>query len=95
MVTDQPVVILYDRGALDGMAFTGKEEFQAIMDDMNMSTMKMRENRYDAVLHLVTAADGAEAFYGSATNEHRYHTVETARIADQRLQEAYSGMGHK
>jgi hypothetical protein len=28
-------------------------------------------SRYDAVLHLKTAADGAEAFYGTANNETR------------------------
>ena len=33
------------------------------MDDLGVSTIQIRENRYDAVIHLVTAADGAEAFY--------------------------------
>ena len=44
-----------------------------------MSVVKMRENRYDAVLHLVTAADGAEQFYSSESNPNRYDTIETSR----------------
>lgn len=42
------------------------------MDELNMTTVMLRDNRYDAVLHLVTAADGAEEFYGKI--EARYET---------------------
>jgi hypothetical protein len=45
----------------------------------------LRDNRYDAVLHLVTAADGAEKFYASLNNE--------AVEKDNRLREAY--LGHR
>jgi hypothetical protein len=38
---------------------------------------------------LVTAADGAEKFYDSATNEARYETIEEAREKDVKLREAY------
>lgn len=79
MVTDKPVVLLIDRGLLDGSAFVSKDEWQCLMDDMNMSVVNMRENRYDAVLHLVTAADGAEKFYSSESNPNRYDTIETSR----------------
>ena len=63
MVGDQHVVMLIDRGLCDGSAYVSKEDWQAVMDDLNMNTITMRENRYDGVLHLVTAADGAEKFY--------------------------------
>ena len=62
------------------------------MDELNMNTVMLRDNRYDAVLHLVTAADGAEEFYGKGT-ESRYESISGARIKDRRVQEAY--MGHK
>ena len=64
------------------------------MDDMNMSTVNLRENRYNAVLHLVTAADGAEEFYSKANNAARFENAEQARQRDRRLQKAYQGMGH-
>ena len=59
MVQDQPVVILIDRGLLDGSAHVTRMEWEAIMDDLKMNLVALRDNRYDAVLHMVTAADGA------------------------------------
>jgi len=46
--------------------------------------------RYDSVIHMVTAADGAEDFYDYG-NEARYETVEEARTRDKKLREAYLG----
>jgi hypothetical protein len=59
MVTDKEVVVLIDRGLLDGFAYTSPEIFQALCDDMNCNFTIMRDERYDAVIHMVTAADGA------------------------------------
>jgi primase-polymerase (primpol)-like protein len=53
----------------------------------------LRYNRYDAVMHMVTAADGAEEFYANLSNEARYESVEEAVEKDKKLREAY--MGHK
>ena len=58
-----------------------------------MSVVMLRDNRYDAVIHMVTAADGAKKFYASLSNEARYESVDEAVEKDRRLQEAY--MGHK
>jgi len=41
--------------------------------------------RYDLVLHLVTAANGAEAFYTNANNTARRETAEEARDLDSRI----------
>ena len=87
MVNDQHVVILIDRGLCDGSAYVSREDWQALMDDLCMSTVMLRDNRYDAVLHMVTAADGAEEFFGA-----RYESAVQAVAKDRRLQEAY--MGH-
>lgn len=92
MVTDQHVVILIDRGLLDGSAYVSRSEWQALMDDLNMSVVMMRDNRYDGVLHMVTAADGAQEFYG-LSNEARYESASEATTKDKRIREAY--MGHK
>lgn len=51
----------------------------------------MRDNRYDGILHLVTAADGAEDFYENQTNEARYENIEQAKQQDERLRKAYFG----
>lgn len=57
------VVILMDRGLMDGSAYVSRSQWQALMDDLGVSTVQIRDNRYDAILHLMTAAFGAEAFY--------------------------------
>lgn len=36
-----------------------------------MDEVNVRDQRYDAVYHLVTAADGAESFYSLANNKGR------------------------
>ncbi len=46
------------------------------------------------VLHLVTAADGAEKFYTTENNQARYETAEQARDIDKKLQDAYNGHPH-
>jgi hypothetical protein len=38
----------------------------------------MRDKRYDAVFHLVTAADGATMYYTTANNTARGETIDEA-----------------
>jgi len=59
MIDGQPVVIIIDRGLLDGSAYVSQNNWQALLDDLGCNIVMLRDNRYDAVLHLVTAADGA------------------------------------
>jgi len=75
MVTDKDVVILIDRGLLDVSACVSKDVWQALKDDMGCNNLMLRDNRYDAILHMTTAADGAEKFYASLNNEAIYESV--------------------
>ena len=55
--------------------------------------------RYDAVLHLVTAADGAEQFYTTANNAQRYEQaneegLRIARSLDRKVLDAWSKHPH-
>lgn len=52
--------------------------------------LKLRDNRYDAVIHMVTAADGALEFY-QKYNEARYESVEQAIAVDKKVRNAYIG----
>ena len=63
------------------------------MDDLGYNVVMLRDNRYDGIMHMVTAADGAEKFYASLNNEARYESVAEAVEKDKRLREAY--MGHQ
>lgn len=49
----------------------------------------LKDNRYEGVIHLVTAADGAEEFFDLASNEARYDTLESAIVQDRKLRNAY------
>lgn len=64
------------------------------MDDLGVSTVQIRDNRYDSVIHMVTAADGAVKFYETEINgEARYESVDEAKLKDEFLRQAY--MGHQ
>ncbi len=78
MASDQPTIILCDRGVMDGSAYTEETVWQAILDETGWSTMQLRDRRYEAVLHLVTAAKGAEEFYTNTDNEARYENIQEA-----------------
>ena len=66
-----PSVIVCDRGAMDISAYMSPETWDDITRAVGTSTPQLRE-RYDAVLHLVSAADGAEQYYTTANNAQRY-----------------------
>ena len=78
MGSDQPTIILCDRGVMDGSAYTDENVWQAILDETGWTTMQLRDRRYEAVIHLVTAAKGAEEFYTTANNEARYESINEA-----------------
>jgi hypothetical protein len=66
-----PSIIICDRGTCDPAAYVSREEFQAIMDIEGWTWTSLRDRRYDGVLHLVTAAIGAEEFYTRSNNTAR------------------------
>ena len=47
-----------DRGLMDTAGYIGFEAFNEILKVKGWSTSELRDKRYDAILHLVTAADG-------------------------------------
>ena len=56
-----------------------------------MSVVDLRDSRYDAILHLVTAADGAVSFYGTDTNAIRSESPELARELDGKTKAVWHG----
>lgn len=56
-------ILLIDRGVMDGQAYVNEDVWQAILDETGWSTIQLRDKRYEAVVHLMTAAEGAEEFY--------------------------------
>lgn len=85
-----PSVILCDRGLMDGSAYVSEELWSAVLDEVGLSSMQLRDKRYDGVIHMVTAADGAAQFYNKG-NEARYENLMQAVDVDRRLRHAYLG----
>ena len=56
-------VLLCDRGTMDVLAYIGKDTFDEVLEDNGWTVPQLRDQRYEAVVHLVTAAIGAEDFY--------------------------------
>ena len=50
---------------MDGSAYTDENTWQALLDETGWNTIQLRDRRYEAVIHMVTCADGAEEFYTS------------------------------
>jgi hypothetical protein len=51
----------------------------------------LRDNRYDQIIHLVTAANGAEKFYALDNNQTRTEGIEIARQLDKKTGKAWIG----
>lgn len=90
---DKPTVIIHDRGSMDAAAFVSDEVWQAILDHKNFSLTMMRDT-YDCVIHMVSAANGAEEFYTLDNNEARTETPEQAKAIDERIQKVWMGCPH-
>jgi thymidylate kinase len=75
-------LIVCDRGTMDPSAFCSNEEWQEILKSNGWNTHMLRDQRYDQVVHLQTAAKGAEAFYQLINNKTRTEGIEQARDRD-------------
>ena len=93
-----PAVIVCDRGTMDISAYMTPDTWQEITKAVGTSTPQLR-GRYDAVLHLVSAADGAEQFYTTSNNASRNESADEeglriARMLDKKVIEAWTGHPH-
>jgi predicted ATPase len=93
-MSKSPSIIICDRGTCDPAAYVSREEFQAIMDLEGWTWTSLRDKRYDGVLHLVTAAIGAEEFYTRSNNNARSEGIELARALDKKTLDAWTGHPH-
>ena len=99
---EDKVIFFYDRGIMDGCAYVDKDSvFLPLLADKGISISEAF-NRYDAVLHLVTAANGAEKFYqwndpskeNVGNNAARSESPEEARIKDKKTLNSWVGHPH-
>eukprot|EP00930_Biecheleria_cincta_P005622 TRINITY_DN106555_c0_g1_i1.p1 TRINITY_DN106555_c0_g1~~TRINITY_DN106555_c0_g1_i1.p1 ORF type:complete len:301 (+),score=50.76 TRINITY_DN106555_c0_g1_i1:43-945(+) len=104
-VTGRPSILVMDRGLVDGKAYMDEQEWKKLLEVIggggdgysNGVDEEYLLQRYDAVVHMVTAADGAESFYkwGKTTDDTgnivvRSEPPELARSLDKKLQGVWS-----
>lgn len=92
-MSGEKFLIVCDRGMLDNKSYMTSFGFNSVLNELNLNETELRDN-YDAVFHLVTAANGAEEFYTTANNTARTETPEEARIIDEKLISAWTGHPH-
>ena len=86
-------VVLLDRGVIDNVAYCTDEAWAMVLEDLGTTTARLRDSRYDHVIHLVTAAHGAEQHYtleqAGSEESARSETAEQARELDGRTLSAW------
>lgn len=96
----EPCLVVCDRGAMDISAYISPEMWEELTQSCGTSTHHLHTSgRYDAVIHMASAADGAEDFYNTDTNAQRYEKADEAgkalaRELDRKVFEAWSGHPH-
>ena len=92
MVPEENVLVIYDRAIFDDRAYISQEQFEKTLAYFGKTPDEIMKG-YDAVLHLVTCAKGAEFAYNFG-NAARYENVETAREKDDITLEAWKSHPH-
>ena len=92
-IQNNKIVLLYDRGIIDNKCYMQNSDFKSMLKKFNTNEMEIK-TRYNAVFHLVTAADGAEEYYTTKNNTARKESVEEAKILDKKCIAAWNGHPH-
>jgi predicted ATPase len=88
MVPEDKILIIYDRALLDDKAYITDQQFKDTLAYFGKTEEDVLSG-YDAVLHLVTCAKGAEYAYNFG-NAARYESIEEARAKDDMTLRAWS-----
>eukprot|EP01125_Pyxidicula_operculata_P022511 TRINITY_DN923_c0_g1_i2.p1 TRINITY_DN923_c0_g1~~TRINITY_DN923_c0_g1_i2.p1 ORF type:complete len:418 (+),score=81.22 TRINITY_DN923_c0_g1_i2:496-1749(+) len=89
-----PSVIICDRGTMDTKAYMAEKDWEVLLDEFSWNVVDLRDKRYDAVIHMVTAAIGAEKFYTTENNAARSENLNQARDLDFKVLNAWVGHPH-
>ena len=85
---EDKVVIFCDMGTMDASVSLDKNIWNALLDETGWTDIQLRDKRYDMIIHMVTAADGAEEYFKPDNPEHRSDNIEEALTIDRRTRQA-------
>ncbi|XP_063603821.1 TRPL translocation defect protein 14-like [Penaeus indicus] len=84
-------LVICDRGTMDASAFIPQERWEEIMKKNGWNPVDLRDTRYNQILHMVSAANGAEAFYSTEDHACRSENMDLAQRLDNKAAEAWVG----
>ena len=85
----QNCLIIADRGVMDASAFIARDAWDKILTKLSLEDIEISDNRYNHVVHLQSAAIGAEKFYTTEDHTARFVGLELARERDNNAMEAW------
>lgn len=86
----QNCLVICDRGTMDASAFISRQQWEELLEKLDLDEGHICEGRYDHVIHMVSAAVGAEDFYTCDDHAARFEGIELARDRDQRAMSAWT-----
>lgn len=86
-------IIICDRGALDLIPYIPPNDWQVVLKNTNY-TEEVLAQRYNAIIHMVSVAIGAEAYYTSENNSVRIESLEESRELDGKTYDSWKVHPH-
>ncbi|CAO1343382.1 unnamed protein product [Diamesa serratosioi] len=84
-------LIICDRGVMDASAYIDNDKWERLKLNNNWNEIELRDNRYNQIVHMVSAANGAEDFYSIEEHACRSEGVGLARDLDYKSAAAWIG----
>jgi len=84
-------LIICDRGAMDVSAYMDRSDWEKLLEEEGLNEVDIRDNRYNQVIHLVSAARGADEFYTKSNNKTRSEGIAEAAARDKMVEDAWVG----
>lgn len=84
-------LIICDRGVMDASAYIEPDKWERMKKSNGWNEIEMRDNRYNQIVHMVSAANGAEQFYSTEEHSCRSEGVDHARDLDYKAASAWIG----
>ncbi|KAK7485427.1 hypothetical protein BaRGS_00023375 [Batillaria attramentaria] len=87
----QNILLICDRGVMDGSAYLPRDQWEKMKAENGWHEVDLRDNRYNQIIHMVSAANGAEAFYTLHGHKTRHEGLDDARELDAITANAWVG----
>lgn len=86
---EKKCIVLIERGIIDGKAFMDEDLWHIMLTELNLHEKDLYDSRYDMVIHMTTAADGAIKYFQYETNQPEGEQIKAAKAIDHKLQDAW------